>query len=335
MGGRCPCRGWARRLAAHAQDPAVSAELPAWTAILDGGDAPLAARPLDAALDIDTAMERVSVPVPAELTSALLTSVPAAFHSGIDDVLLAGLAVAVTDWRRQRGGSAGPVLVDVESHGRDPGGADDVDLSRTVGWFTSIYPVRLDTGTCALADVTAGGPAAGQAVRQVKEQFRAVPGTGLGYGLLRYLNPDTGPALAALPAPQIGFNYLGRFMGGSPAGEHQDWQLVGGGLSGPARTPARHVLEVGGITRELPDGPQLTLTLSCPRELIPAEAAQELGQAWLAALSGIARHATQHPAGGHTPSDFPLLDLTQDEIDEFEDLAGGMTGEAGMTEEAE
>src|SRR5260370_16753927 len=86
-----------------------------------------------------------------------------------------------------------------------------MDLSRTVGWLTSAHPVRLDTGAGEAAGVRAGGPAAGRVVKRIKEQLRAVPGDGLGYGLLRHLNPDTGPALAALPGAQIGFNYLGPF----------------------------------------------------------------------------------------------------------------------------
>ncbi len=320
-------RGWARLLAARAHAPAVTAELPAWTAVLQGGDAPIAARPLDPARDTDAVMERVSIPVPAEVSSALLTSVPAAFHGGVNDVLLAGLAVAVTEWRRRRVGVGGPVLVDVESHGREQDAAE-VDLSRTVGWFTCIYPARLNAETCGLAEVAAGGPAAGRAVRRVKEQLRAVPGTGLGYGLLRYLNPDTGPALSVLPVPQIAFNYMGRFKAGRAAGEREDWQPVDGPRGARnAGIPAWHALEAGGVTRDLPDGPRLILTLSCPRELITKEAARELGEAWLAALRGIASYAARHAAGEHTPSDFPLLTLTQEEVDEFEDLAEGMTGD--------
>ena len=102
------------------------------------------------------------------------------------------------------------MLVDLEGHGRHPGDAG-TDLSRTVGWFTAVHPVRLDPGLLPWDEVAAGGPGLGRAVKLVKEQLRAVPGDGLGFGLLRYLNPQTGPVLAAAAEPQIGFNYLGRF----------------------------------------------------------------------------------------------------------------------------
>ena len=89
----------------------------------------------------------------------------------------------------------------------------DVDLSRTVGWFTSLFPVRLDPGTSISRKLWRAERALGRAVKRIKEQLRAVPNNGLGYGLLRYLNPQAVAQLASLPAPQIGFNYLGRFAG--------------------------------------------------------------------------------------------------------------------------
>src|SRR5260370_115091 len=90
------------------------------------------------------------------------------------------------------------------------------DLSRTVGWFTSVHPVRLELGTAHPGQVGAGGPAAGRVLKAVKEQVRAAPGDGLGYGLLRYLNPGTGPVLAGRPAPPIRFNHPRRFTAPTP-----------------------------------------------------------------------------------------------------------------------
>ena len=100
------------------------------------------------------------------------------------------------------------------------GGLGAVDLTRTVGWFTSLYPVRLDPGLLDLEEALSGGPALGRALKTIKEQLRAVPGKGLGYGLLRYLNDETAAELAGAPAPQLGFNYLGRFAAGA---DGADW----------------------------------------------------------------------------------------------------------------
>jgi non-ribosomal peptide synthase protein (TIGR01720 family) len=131
-------------------------------------------------------------------TQALLKAVPAAFGAQINAVLLAGLTRALARWTGQR-----RLLVEMEGHGREPL-FDDVDLSRTIGWFTSIYPVLIDLETAVeLPDELAA----------VSAQLRAVPHNGVGYGILRYLSDDEAPrrTLQALPQPQINFNYLGQF----------------------------------------------------------------------------------------------------------------------------
>ena len=161
------------------------------------------------------------VPVPADLAGPLTGQVPVVFGCGVHEVLLAALAAALTRWRP---GPAGGVLIELEGHGREQV-SPDADVSRTVGWFTSHYPVRLDPGPVPFTEVAAGGAAAGRVLKRVKEQVRAVPGNGLGFGLLRYLNPEAAAVLAGYPAPQVGFNYLGRFTaagleggaGGEPA----------------------------------------------------------------------------------------------------------------------
>jgi nonribosomal peptide synthetase CepB len=318
-------RHWSRHLTARSRDPAVIAEMPAWTAILDGGDSLLAGRGLDPAVDTMGSVRSVSVQVPADVTAALLGPVPAVFHGGVNDVLLAGLAVAVAAWRARHGQPPAGVLVDVESHGRHPGDLDPgLDLSGTVGWFTSIYPVRLDPGSVRLGEVTAGGPAAGDAVKRVKEQLRAVPGDGLGFGLLRYLNPDTGPVLAGLPVPQIGFNYLGRFTAGpdhsgplrrDPGGSNE-WRPDGWQLGGDADEglPAAHVLEAVAMVADLADGPRLTVGLSWPGGLLAEDEVRELAGDWAAALAGIVAYAGRSGAGGFTPSDFSLVALGQGQI---------------------
>jgi non-ribosomal peptide synthase protein (TIGR01720 family) len=342
-------RRWALLLAERASHPEITAGLPAWAAILADADPPLGRRALDPARDTVASLRTVSLEVPAETSEALLTTVPAVFHGGVNDVLLAGLAVAVAAWRARRGQPDPGVLLDMEGHGRGSGQAGlDIDLSRTVGWFTSIYPVRLHPGPAALAEVAGGGPAAGDAVKRVKEQVRAVPGDGLGFGLLRYLNAETGPVLAALATPQIGFTYIGRLTtgpsggragngsrpGGGPGGgdrAREDWPLAPErGLGGDADQgmPAEHALEVVVMVRDLPGGPQLNMRLSWPDGVLNEEEVREVGQDWVVALAGIAAHAAEPGVGGHTPSDFPLIALDQDEIAEFEQLARNIAGES-------
>ncbi|MEU2791021.1 amino acid adenylation domain-containing protein, partial [Streptomyces sp. NPDC007100] len=316
-------RHWARELSAQAESAERLGELARWRELLQEPSVQLTAEPVDPGRDVGGAVREVSVTVPAGVTSALLTSVPAAFHAGIDDVLLAGLAAAVAEWqgdREQGRRSAGGFLVDVEGHGRVPMD-EGMDLSRAVGWFTAIHPVRLDAGAVDGAEVRAGGPAAGRVLKRVKEQVRAVPGDGLGYGMLRYLNPETASALAGLPSAQVGFNYLGRF-----ADRDGEWQLAGDGMGEgiPTHAPVMHALELLGLVRDRAGGPELTLTLSWPERLLDAAAAQGLLDTWASMLAGLVTHAARPESGGFTPSDFPLVQLDQPQVEELEAEVPGL-----------
>ena len=159
------------------------------------------------AVDTYASAGQLSVSLDVETTRRLLGAVPAAFHAGVQDVLLIAFGLAFNEFL---GGGGAPVGIDVEGHGRDEEIADDVDLSRTVGWFTAKYPVALSVGDVSWEQVVAGDAALGAVIKDAKEQLRAVP-DGLTYGLLRYLNPEVDLGGAD---PGIGFNYLGRLGAG-------------------------------------------------------------------------------------------------------------------------
>ncbi|MFG2231294.1 amino acid adenylation domain-containing protein [Streptomyces sp. NPDC048723] len=301
-------RQWSRRLTEQAFSEGTVAEIDHWVEVLDGVDPfpeQRAGRPHSWSWTLSGPAAR-----------NLVGQAPGAFHCGVQEVLLAGLAGAVAQWR---GGDAG-VLVDLEGHGRHA--ADGEDLLRTVGWFTSVHPVRLDVSGVDLAAAAAGNVAAGELLKAVKEQVRAVPGDGFGYGLLRHLNPDTGARLAELPSPKIGFNYLGR----SAVSPNTPWQVgegpLGVGAAGPDLVLA-HALEVGADVQDTPAGPLLRLTMD-GRDLDPATV-ERLGEAWLEMLTGLAAHAAAPGAGGHTPSDFDLVDMSQRDVAELEAAAPGLT----------
>ncbi|GAA1797257.1 amino acid adenylation domain-containing protein [Actinomadura chokoriensis] len=312
-------RTWARRLADEAASTDRAAELALWTEMLRTEDPLLGARALDPARDTRGTAGSLTLELDEATTSALLTGVPAAFHGRVNDVLLAGLALAVTEWRRRRGVPTrdAAVLVDVEGHGREElGHGAELDLSRTVGWFTSMFPVRLDAGGAAWDEVLAGGPAVGEAVRNVKERLRSLPDNGIGYGLLRHLNDATGPELAALPAPQIVVNYLGRVEAGDG-----DWSIAAeaGALDGggDAAMPLAHTVEIDAIARDSAAGPRLSATWTWAGRVLDGADVRELAAAWFDALRGIAAHVAAG-GGGRTPSDFPLIALTRPEVAEIE-----------------
>ncbi len=321
-------RRWAGRLAEAAADAGlVERELPVWREVLAGPDPALGGRRLDPQTDHSRTRRSLAVRVPASVSAGLLAEVPAAFHAGVNDALLAGLAVAVSWWRRRHGWSDGTtVLTDVEGHGRDEDMLPGADLSRTVGWFTSMYPVRLDPGAVDWGQVCAGRADAGLAVKRVKEQLRAIPGHGTGFGLLRYLNPRTGPELAALGSPQIGFNYLGRFTAAGADCEwaDRDWEMTpepgalgGGALGGGGTIGLAHAVEVDAVAVDRGQGLVIDATWSWAGALLTEHQVTELADAWTAALRGINSHVAAG-GGGRTPSDLFLRGLTQEDLDGLE-----------------
>ncbi|GAA3291444.1 hypothetical protein GCM10020295_08320 [Streptomyces cinereospinus] len=280
---------WSRLLTELAQDPAREAELPVWSALLDGAGRPFPlTREPDPDRDTTATRRELALRLPAGRTGPLLSTVPAAFGAGVDDVLLAGLALAFADRRRRDGGAGGSVLVDLEGHGRaEELAGDDVDLSRTVGWFTSVFPVRLDAGPVDLADAFAGGPAAREAVRRVRAHLASLPANGVGYGMLRHLNPRTREALAGHEEARVEFNYLGRF--GIP--EETDWSYAPEEeVADIGPEPAMrqgHALEINVVTEDRADGPVLAAHWSYLEGLLPRETVRDLAGTWFRALEGL------------------------------------------------
>ncbi|MFI0982766.1 amino acid adenylation domain-containing protein [Streptomyces sp. NPDC021093] len=320
-------RSWAQRLAEAAQEPEWEAGLDVWMRAAAGTpdgtssvEVPWGARELDPRRDTAATVRNLELSLSPERTQPLLTSVPAAFHANVGEVLLSAFALAVREWRRRRGEAADGVLVDLEGHGREdilPG----AELSGTAGWFTSLYPVRLTPAAADWAEVRAGGPAVGESLKLIKEQLRALPGNGVGYGMLRHLNPRLGPVLSALPAPQLAFNYLGRFeVTDTAAGEGRPWTMVGG-LPSPVPQdggmPLAHPLAVNALTQDLPEGPRLSVTWSWAGGILPDEDVRDLADLWFTALDALTAHAQEAGTGGHSPSDL-ALGLSQAEIDELE-----------------
>ncbi|WP_051951521.1 condensation domain-containing protein [Actinacidiphila yeochonensis] len=331
-------RQWARMLTEDAVSDHRTAELPYWRRVLATPDPLFGSGPLDPARHTAGTLRHHTVELPARWTGPLLTSTAAAYHAGVDDVLIACLALAAVGWRSRRGtGDSSELLLHVEGHGREELPGTHAELSRTVGWFTSLYPVRLDPGPVpATRPEELPGAVLDRALKQVKEQLRAVPGRGLGFGLLRRLNPETAPVLAAADtAPQLGFNYLGRIAagtGGRPgtdgeAGPHAvpEWPVV---FDAPLpahqdpAAPAAHVLELNAHTRDMPTGPKLVAEWTWPPDLLPDADVHALAEGWLAALRALVQHTETAGAGGLTPSDLPLVTINQAQLDRLTDKWG-------------
>ncbi|MCL6736838.1 non-ribosomal peptide synthetase, partial [Streptomyces neyagawaensis] len=324
-------RRWTHALIEEAGSPERTAELELWRGILDGPDPLLGSRPLDPAADTRSTMDHVSLRLPPEVTEALLTKVPTAFHGGVNDALLTALALAVTKWRRGRGVDEPSTLVRLEGHGREQDVVPGADLSSTIGWFTSMYPVRLDTTGFDVDEAFEGGATTGAVVKSVKEQLLAIPDKGLGYGLLRYLNEGTAADLGALGAAgQIGFNYLGRFSSADMPEELRNlgWtQLPDVALSPDlGGIPAMTTVEINSAVIDTDLGAQLDASVGFPAGVLTRTEVEDLMSLWADALTAITTHVTEDPAaGGLTPSDLPLVDVTQRDIEQWEEAYPGLT----------
>ncbi|WP_156673265.1 non-ribosomal peptide synthetase, partial [Mycobacterium sp. E3251] len=302
---------WAALLGEHAHDPAVVEQAGAWQRI---AATPPALPEVHPETDTYETAEHLSVALDVETTRTLLGEAPAAFHAGINDILLIGYALA---WAEFLGGGA-PVGIDVEGHGRHEELAAGVDLSRTVGWFTTKYPVSLAVGRLPWEDVLSGDAALGAVVKQAKEQLRALPEP-LTYGLLRYLNDEVD---LGGPDPTIGFNYLGRLGGAAAELSDELWRISrdGSSVTGTSTAvpmPLMHTVDLNAGTAETEAGPQLHANWTWAPSALNREQLARLSGLWFEALTGICAHV-RSGGGGLTPSDILPARLVQQEIDELE-----------------
>nr|WP_252979178.1 non-ribosomal peptide synthetase [Pseudomonas cyclaminis] len=287
-------RDWAARLQAYASSESLREELHVWQDQLAG---PAVALPVDRAQGTlrNRDAETVSVRLGAEHTRQLLQQAPSAYRTQVNDLLLTALARVLCRWSGHDS-----ALIQLEGHGREAL-FDEIDLTRSVGWFTSAYPLRLT-------------PQAeqGDSIKAIKEQLRGVPHKGLGYGVLRYLADDLcKQAMAALPSADITFNYLGQFdqSFGSEALFHPLDESAG--LAHDPDAPLPNALSVDSQVY----GGELVLRWTFSRERHDAHTVRELAEAYLAELHSLIAHCLRDDAGGLTPSDFPLAHLTQPQLD--------------------
>nr|CRL72661.1 non-ribosomal peptide synthase/amino acid adenylation enzyme [Mycolicibacterium malmesburyense] len=300
---------WARVLAERARAAEVVELAAVWAQV---SVAPAALPGMQASTDTYATAGQLSAPLDVETTRMLLGQVPAAFHAGVQDILLIAFALAMTQFF-----STGdePVTIDVEGHGRAEQLDPDVDLSRTVGWFTTKYPVSLAVGAVSWAQVLAGDPALGSVIKDAKEQLRSLP-DGVTYGLLRYLNPDIDIATCD---PLIGFNYLGRLGGATEPDNGELWQISPEGawvtaVAAAVPIPLAHTVDLNAVTVDGEDGPQLQATWTWAPSVLDHAQVTRLSRLWFDALTGICAHV-RRGGGGLTPSDIAPARLSQDQID--------------------
>ncbi|WP_395603814.1 non-ribosomal peptide synthase/polyketide synthase [Pseudomonas sp. B21128] len=289
-------KDWSEHLQGYANSPALQAELAYWQACLSNVSADLPCKRADAG-EQNRLAQTVQTRLSPELTRQLLQEAPAAYRTQVNDLLLTALARVIGRWSGQAS-----TLIQLEGHGREElfGG---VDLTRTVGWFTSLFPVCLT-------------PAAlpGDSIKQIKEQLRSIPNKGIGFGALRHLgDAQVQDSLRALPTPRITFNYLGQFDGSF---ESDDGALFvpspdNAGLDQSPDAPLSNWLTLNGQVY----GGELSIGWTFSSERFDSAVIEALAEDYAQELAALIGHCLTPGVEGLTPSDFPLARLTQAQLD--------------------
>ncbi len=288
---------WSEELHRHSQEKATQQEIRYWT------EQPWAqGLPMDKDGDAQsvTTARTVTKTLSVEETRILLQEVPKSYRTQINEVLMTALGRALGAWLGQ-----GDVVIDLEGHGREEI-VEGVDLSRTVGWFTTIHPMLLEIGE---------SEGIGEGLKRVKEQMRNIPQHGIGFGMLKYLSEDATvrAEMRAIPAGQVSFNYLGQFDQVMSGSELLSDAEESGGRVQSDEAKLRHLLTVNSLVA----GGQLEVRWGYSEAAHNAELIEQVAQRYVEELRGIIAHCQLPETGGYTPSDFPDAELSQSDLDEL------------------
>jgi len=301
-------RKWAERLQTYAQEKAKG-ERTYWQEVEKARGVRLPVNYLDGENTVESA-RTVSVSLDAGETRALLQEVPEAYQTQINDVLLAALAEAIGKWSGHR-----RVLIELEGHGREELW-ENIDLSRTLGWFTTLFPIVFELKP---------GVQKGTLLKSVKEQLRRVPNSGLGYGVLRYLSEDAELAegLAALPQAEVRFNYLGQLDRALPPNSLLTLSRESTGAERDGRERRPYLIDVSGAVA----GGSLQLNLSYSENIHCRADIEALSRGLVESLRAIISHCQDREFSDYSPSDFPLTNISQQQLDLIMSKAGGRAGD--------
>ncbi|MBE9214963.1 amino acid adenylation domain-containing protein [Plectonema cf. radiosum LEGE 06105] len=292
-------QNWANQLINYAQSKTVLDELNYWLSVNSDVSLPVDYQNNETQNTI-AATAQINVNLDAEQTRALLEEVPKAYKTQINDILLTALLQSFNQWT-----NVPTLLIDLEAHGREDL-FSDVDLSRTVGWFTTIFPVILKLDNNRNLEAI---------IKSVKEQLRQIPARGFGYSLLRYLIKDEiiKTRLQNQHQAQIKFNYLGK-LDFTPT----DSLILGLAKepTGELRSPKgkrQYLLEINSWISE----DKLQLTWNYSRNIHQQKTIENLAQTYITNLQTLMNHCKSPESGGYTPSDFKAANLNQKQLDKF------------------
>ncbi|NOY60221.1 MAG: amino acid adenylation domain-containing protein, partial [Calditrichaeota bacterium] len=296
---------WAEKLADFARHNDMTDEISYWKKHLDGNSRHIPIDFLNG--NIESSVEDIGRYLSKDETFTLLHEAPLAYAANVNELLISALAAAYSNWS-----GSDSLFLQLEGHGREEI-IDGVDVSRTVGWFTSLYPARIQIGN-------QGDPAL--QVKSVKEQIRSIPNKGIGFGILRYLYQDTknGSVLESVAEPEIVFNYLGQYD--NVFSNTGLFRPVADAL-GSERSPENHREYLVDISCSIKNG-QLDVRIGFSKNIHKETTIRKLLNLYMSAI-----HRLIHFSREKSQSDYSSVHFESAEIDneEFENLISELGGE--------
>ncbi len=301
-------KDWAVYLREYSESSAVKDELTYWIDLL-GVQSGALPRDFPEGINNEASIGISTVILDRERTQALLSTIPGISRATITDFLLTALMQALVPWI-----GTNSIVIDLESHGRKEVDENNIDISRTVGWFTSLFPVLL-----SLND----GHSLTGILSNIREQLHRIPGLGISYGLVRYPpeRAEIADKLKHLPRSEVLFNYVGQIDQALPESGmfRLSMQRVG-----PTRSPRRirsHLVEINAVIT----GVRLRIDWAFNRNLFRDATIQQLAESLLNALKRLIDHCRVLGGAGYMPSDFPEAGLSRGELDDIIAEFGGDT----------
>jgi non-ribosomal peptide synthase protein (TIGR01720 family) len=284
---------WSTDLNTIVETNQIKKELPYWENVLEGQK-----NLWEVNKNTDGASQEKGFKLTKELTQTLLLDVNKAYNTEINDILLSSLSNSLERITKQNDN-----LIFLEGHGREEL-FEDQDTSRTVGWFTSMFPVKL-TGIKETSEL----------IKETKESLRKIPNKGVGYGLLRHLSQDKTIQDKMIAQPEITFNYLGQFDSGD-ANEGLTISKLSPGYAVDQRNEKDSVVDISGM---ISNG-ELSIDISYNPLLNNEQEIDLFLETYESKLLEIINHCKNKDEAVNTASDFESEDLSNSELDDIMDM---------------
>ncbi|NQF12990.1 tyrocidine non-ribosomal peptide synthetase TycA [Brevibacillus sp. HB1.3] len=304
-------KNWAGWLNEYANSDELLREIPYWENLESGARNAVLPKDYESVGSKQKSIRNIQVGLLAEETEQLLKQANSAYQTEINDLLLAALGLAVAEWSR-----LDQIVINLEGHGREDV-IEHANVTRTIGWFTSQYPVLLDLSQINhLPDH----------IKCTKENLRKIPNKGIGYETLKYMTePEKRRALSFSLQPEVTFNYLGQFDSGlSSEMFTRSPYSAGNSLGADGKnnlSPDSEIYTALNITGRM-EGGELLITFTYSEEQFREESIHQLSKGYQKHLRSIITHCSQKKGVERTPSDFSLKGLQMEEMDDiFEVLA--------------